>query len=107
MLTIDEAKALVIKDLSTMSRPDMELVVVDKHTVVKPYGWVFFFDAREYLESDGQRGGIFGNGPIVVRHNKKLDRLTSAGRVTDIIGAFEKKHGLVKPPPSPYFPWRS
>ena len=96
MLTLDEAKAIATNEISGMSRPDLELVVLDEFTIAKPYGWVFFFNTRKFQENKDTGSAIFGNGPIVVRHNKKVVRLTSAMDSDESIAAFEKEQRIKK-----------
>jgi hypothetical protein len=93
MLTLDEARAIVMKNLPKMG-PPIELVVIDNETIVKPYGWVFFFTSKQWLETEDVNFMIGGNGPVVVRHNGKCYRLSSAGSPKDTIAAFEKEKGL-------------
>ena len=93
MLTLDEARAIVMKNLPKMG-PPIELVIIDEETIVKPYGWVFFFTSKQWLETEDVNYAIGGNGPVVVRHNGTCDRLSSAGDPNDTIAAFEKKKGL-------------
>jgi hypothetical protein len=36
------------------------------HTITKPYGWVFFYQSRSFLETQDQREMLLGTPPIIV-----------------------------------------
>jgi Immunity protein 35 len=42
------------------------LVVVDRETIEKEYGWIFFYDSLRYLESGDDSYLIAGNAPLIV-----------------------------------------
>jgi hypothetical protein len=94
MLTLDQAKSLAIASLPDMSGSGIDLVIVDERTLVKPYGFVFFYNSRQYLETRSFESSIAGNGPIVVRHDGTVDPLRSAAPSTQMIAEFETKEGL-------------
>jgi hypothetical protein len=94
MLTPDEAKALAIRSLPDMSAAGIDLVIVDERTIVKPYGFIFFYNSRQYLETRSFASSISGNGPIVVRHDGTVDALRSAAPSSQMIAAFEAQQGL-------------
>lgn len=96
MLTLDEAKALAIGHVRENVRDKtIELAVLDEHTEVKRYGWVLYVNSRAYAENqDAIQHMLVGIGPIVVRHNGKVESLSSAMDPSESITAFEKKHWL-------------
>jgi hypothetical protein len=55
MLTKEEARSLVVALLGgPQTYPDgeqLELVVLDEHTIEKDWGWVFFYSSKRYYET--------------------------------------------------------
>src|SRR4051812_12807314 len=95
MLTLEEAESLALRHMADVSAAASELVVLDEDTIVKPYGWVLCLQSKAYAASrDFINDALVGLGPIVVRHDGKVDVLSSAGGVEETIAAFEKTHGL-------------
>jgi len=73
------------------------LAIVDEETITKPYGWVYFYNSRRFLETRDILYGIAGNGPLIV--------LASTGEVVTLgtardpeveIAAFECERDLLK-----------
>ena len=64
-------------------------------TVEKPYGWIFFYTSKEWLETGGRTGLIAGNGPVVVeREDGSLHPLTTAFDPETAIRQYEaRRHG--------------
>jgi len=52
------------------------LLIVQDRTIKKPYGWVFFYNSKKFLETRDNRDRIAGNAPIIV------DRINGEIRVT-------------------------
>lgn len=94
MLILEEAKAIAMKEISDLAQSGIDLIIDDDHTIAKPYGWVFFFRLRQDFDPNDINSMVGGNGPLVVRHNGKVDRLPTFGPPDEMIAAFEKKHWL-------------
>jgi hypothetical protein len=94
MLTLDQAKALALASLPDMSAAGLDLVIIDERTIAKPYGFIFFYNSRQYLETRSFESSIAWNGPVVVRHDGTVDPLPSAAPSTHMIAEFESRHGL-------------
>jgi hypothetical protein len=45
---------------------DHELVIMDDKTVERPFGWVFFYTTRKYLETHDRQYLLPGTAPLVV-----------------------------------------
>ena len=52
-----------------------ESSIVD--TMERPFGWVFFYQSRRYLESGDRGHRLAGNGPLIV--NKSSGELVALG----------------------------
>jgi hypothetical protein len=63
-----------------------ELVLMDQQTLERPFGWVFFYDAKRHLETGDFRHALAGNAPILVT---KAD-----GRIHETGTAFPLEHYL-------------
>jgi Immunity protein 35 len=71
------------------------LVVMDEMTLTKPYGWVFFYNSRRYLETRDILHAIAGNGPVVVLADTgEVVTLGTARRWEEAIAAFEQQRRL-------------
>jgi Immunity protein 35 len=76
-------------------------VIVAARTIQKPYGWIFFYNSRRYLETSDPLEALAGNGPIVVdRETGELHALGSSSDAPESIAAFEKAAGLYGEPGS-------
>ena len=60
----------------------------------KPYGWIFFYNSRRYLETRSPLLALAGNGPVVVERHGQLHQLGSAHAPDVTIAEFERTHGL-------------
>ena len=90
MLTREQALELLAKRLGQLS-PENDFVTVEEGTIEKPYGWVFFYNSRKYLETGEIRYAIAGNGPVIV--NKHLGTTDFFGPVDWVkaIDEYERK----------------
>ena len=71
------------------------IVVMEECTIEKEWGWVFFYQSSEYLESGDPDSQLAGNAPYVV--NKQNGELYSTGTalpIEEYIDEYEKKIGL-------------
>ena len=81
MLTREEARALVVAELErppkyNYANTPKDVVVVDKLTIERSWGWVFFYNTQRYLETRNFRDALAGNAPFIV------NRYTGELRVT-------------------------
>ncbi len=70
MLTKEQALELVSEKLRQMSPKDDLFVVADQRTIAKPYGWVFFYNSKTFLEKGINSYRLAGNGPVIVNKHK-------------------------------------
>jgi hypothetical protein len=78
MLTIAQAKNLAQAHLSTSSEESgCEVVIVDSATVERSFGWVFFYESRQYLETGEFMHRLVGNAPLIV--NRITGDIVSTG----------------------------
>lgn len=66
MITLDNAIEQVNKYLDGIQViPPIELVLLYDETVEFKYGWAFFFQSKEYVETGDFMSAIAGNGLII------------------------------------------
>ena len=58
-------KALAIARVYVDNATDGRGVVLEDETLDRPYGWVFFYQDRQYLETADIRHACAGNAPII------------------------------------------
>lgn len=69
------------------------LVLKRDATITKPYGWVFFYNTRQFLEGGDRLAALGGNAPLLVeRANGKLIVLGTAHAVGHYLAEYEAIH---------------
>lgn len=43
--------------------------IVRESTIAKPYGWIFFYQSKEFLDENVPSAELAGNAPIIVNRN--------------------------------------
>jgi hypothetical protein len=74
MLTKAEALDLVESKLKSEIESSYDVVIVDSMTVERDFGWVFFYNSREFLETGDSRKALYGNLPILVNRHTGIHR---------------------------------
>ena len=77
MLTKSEAETLVREELRRMETPELPFAIVESATLEKPFGWVFFYNSKRFIETQEIIYQLAGNGPIFV--NKATGVVTVSG----------------------------
>lgn len=95
---IDEQDA-VKKVLDFIKRHEFgagaELVIMAEETISKPYGWVYVYTSKQWLETGRLEHAIGGNGPLVVlRETGEVIALGTADNVEVEVQKFERARGL-------------
>jgi hypothetical protein len=99
MLTKQEALEMVSKRLQQMSTSADPFVVVEKSTIEKPFGWVFFYNSKRFVETGESRYRLAGNGPVIVnKHNGSVEFFGSAKPLQEIVTEYEQKLAGEKQP---------
>jgi len=92
MLTKKEALELVSRELQSRSSPQELWVVIDKQTIERSFGWVFFYESKAFLETGLFRDRLFGNGPVIVNKASGAVEFYGSGDLPeDIIKVYEIK----------------
>ena len=70
MITAIEAQDIAIRYLENLeTEPGVTLKLIDSETIEKPFGWVFFYNSKKYLETGELREMLAGNAPFIVDKN--------------------------------------
>lgn len=73
---------------------ETELIILSERTIQKPYGWIYFYTSRRWLETRSIEYAIGGNGPLVVlRETGEIVTLGTARTSEEEIAAFEAETG--------------
>ncbi len=71
--------------------PGDGLVINHTHTMEKPYGWIFFYTSRGWLETGDLKFAVAGNAPfLVTRDTGELHVFGTARPVDWYIDEYER-----------------
>jgi hypothetical protein len=81
MMTRDKARAVAAQYIGEGCRtPDgITPMIVDTETQEREFGWVFFYDSREHVETGDVLYALAGNAPVVVLRDGTI-RTTGTAR---------------------------
>ena len=66
MLALEQARQIAAQEIAkAVGDPDI-FGIIDSATIARPYGWVFFYQSRSYLESGNELEMLAGNAPLIV-----------------------------------------
>jgi hypothetical protein len=92
VLTKTEALNIVSKELQQTSPLDDPFVVVEEDTIERPFGWVFFYNSKRFLETGVFSYRLAGNGPVIIsKHDGRVEFCGTAKSVSELIEDYEKK----------------
>lgn len=93
-MNFESALNLVVEHLNNnwILEEDSAVILKDK-TIEEDFGWVFFYESKNYLESGDYADMLMGNAPIIV--NKKSGDIYITGTAEPIefyIEDYKKSH---------------
>ena len=93
MLTKEQATESVKNELRRRCQiPGDSYVIVEKFTIEKHFGWVFFYNSKRYLETGNISDAIAGNGPVFVnRLNGRVEFCGSHKPIEVFVAEYERK----------------
>lgn len=69
---------------------------IHDRTLDKPYGWIFFYDHRRYVEEKDRRSRLAGNGPILVENESgAVHQFGTAEPLDFYLSQFEQKTAMI------------
>ena len=93
LLTKAEALALVSERLRERSRHEL-FVVVDEYTLVKPFGWVFFYNSDKFVKTGEFKYQLAGNGPVMVNSRTREIEFCGTNRsFEELMAEYDRKWG--------------
>lgn len=72
------------------------VVICDHLTRERPFGWVFFYQSAEYLQSKDPKHQLVGNAPLIVDRADGSVHLTGTLKPLDEYIAEYEKRGAAK-----------
>jgi hypothetical protein len=97
-MTRAEAESIALRSINQhYYHPRDSLAVLPKPVIEKPYGWIFFYQSRAFLETGDFTFQLMGNGPVVVRDDGTVHTLGTARSPEEEIAAYEAGQGPEKP----------
>lgn len=67
MINKEQALEIVKKIISDFDLPeDDEYIILEKETIEKDWGWVFFYTSKKWHETNDFRYAVAGNAPYIV-----------------------------------------
>ncbi|CCE11253.1 hypothetical protein BRAS3843_660061 [Bradyrhizobium sp. STM 3843] len=77
-MDFDKAAALAIAWVDILCGGEAR--IVREATIAKPYGWVFFYQSKEFLDDGNPSAQLAGNAPIIVNRTTCELRLTGTAK---------------------------
>ena len=93
------AEAVALEFLKSFCEPEaLPIEILRDQTLERPYGWVFFYQSRRYLETGLISDALAGNGPLLVEKSGRIIPLPSGIKVEEALRRHEAGLPLVTPP---------
>jgi Immunity protein 35 len=90
-ITKPQALEIAQRTISAM-QPRHNFVILEKKTVERDFGWVFFYTTKEYLETQDPKYLVPGNSPLVVnRMDGSTQFLSTSTSPAHAIDEYEKR----------------
>lgn len=91
MMNKETARAVAAESIGEgRETPDgITLVIVDADTQEHAFGWVFFYNSKEYLETGDFIYAIAGNAPVVVLRDGTVRTTGTAQPLAEYLKAIE------------------
>jgi|SRR6266849_8392031 len=91
----EQAEAIVATRLQAMKLDGGdEAVVLLEETMEEPFGWVFFYQSRRYLETGKFEHRFAGNAPFIVdRDSGELFTTGTAKPIAEYIAEYAARRG--------------
>jgi hypothetical protein len=95
MITATEALQIATQYLERSAKEGSKWGATYELTITKtlerPFGWVFCYDSKAYLETGDMRHAIAGNAPIIVDRKDGSVHVTGTGRLlAEYLDNYEK-----------------
>ena len=82
MLTYSQALAIAEKEVLKLSMPDDEYIIVEDQVVEMPWGWIFIYNSRQFIETGDDQYHLMGNAPIFI--NRETGQIHHTGTANDV-----------------------
>jgi hypothetical protein len=87
-----EALELVSKRLEEKSSEAVQYVVVEDSTIEKPWGWIFFYQSKKYIETGVFMHRLAGNGPVFFnKETGEVDFFGSIPSLDALLAEYERR----------------
>ena len=93
MITKLEARTLV-KQAISKTCAEVECEIIDSETLEHDWGWVFFYNSCEYLNTGNIIAALAGNAPFIV--NRQTGELVSTGTARPTAEYVQEYEGQLK-----------
>jgi immunity protein 35 of polymorphic toxin system len=79
-MTFTEARALAAAHINEgIKRPEgYTPIIVDSNTQELSWGWIFFYNSKEYVDTHDILYALAGNAPVVVTHDGSVHETGTA-----------------------------
>ncbi|HEX8670643.1 MAG TPA: YrhB domain-containing protein [Longimicrobium sp.] len=98
MIDLELAQRLALNHLAAYERQgNTRLVLLGDRTRELPYGWVFFYQSRRYVETGDPREMLAGNAPLLVTRSGELYETGTAHPLETYLREYERSGSPVPP----------
>ncbi len=68
MIDKDTVRSIALAHINAPSSygKHIDCVILDQHTLEEDFGWVFFYQSREYIETGDFLAALGGNSPLII-----------------------------------------
>jgi hypothetical protein len=88
-IDVNQAAAIAAREIKDVG-PTHDFVILDDKTEEHPFGWVFFYVPRRYLETRNPNDLVPGNGPLVVERDGRTTFLPTSVPPPVAIAEYER-----------------
>lgn len=93
MITESQARIIATQYLEILESDIGDLLtIIDKETIEKSFGWIFFYNSKKYLESGELSYMLAGNAPFIVsRVSGDIQEMGTAKPIDEYISEYEAR----------------
>jgi hypothetical protein len=95
---MQEARGLAKRHLAELPMsPPTELAILDEHTMETEFGWVFFWNSKQYQETGEFQYALAGNAPLIVdRRDGSVHETSTAEPIEEVIERYRKSSAVAR-----------